>query len=142
MPSTSSCAHSKAKVEFSVHACIQYLVLNTPGTVRLLLDSYARQYAYMRWNNRVSTPVKMENGVKQGGIRLLETDVGCHVGHMSYAAFTYGDDLLLLSPSIPGLEMLVKTSESFAGEYGMTRNAKKTECICFDKKMHVHYSVK
>ena len=23
---------------------------------------------YMRWNNCVSTPVKMENGVKQGGL--------------------------------------------------------------------------
>ena len=88
----------------------------------------------------------MENGVKQGGVlsptlfciyellrRLRETDVGCHVGHMSYAAFGYADDLLLLSPSIHGLEILVKTSESFASEYGVTFNAKKTECICFSK---------
>ena len=93
----------------------------------------------------MSTPIKMENGVKQGGVlsptlfciyfdellrRLQETDVGCHVGHMSYAAFGYADDLLLLSPSIHGLEILVKTSESFASEYGVTFNAKKTECIC------------
>ena len=53
----------------------------------------------------------------------------CHVGHMSYAAFGYADDLLLLSPSIHGLEMLVKISESFASEYGVTFNATKTECI-------------
>ena len=65
--------------------------------------------------------------------RLRETDVGCHVGHMSYAAFGYADDLLLLSHSIHGLEILVKTSESFASEYGVTFNAKKTECICFSK---------
>ena len=136
--------------------CVRYdklfeLVLkkDIPGTViRLLLDSYTRQYAYMRWNNCMSTPIKMENGVKQGGVlsptlfciyfdellrRLRETDVGCHVGHMSYAAFGYADDLLLLSPSIYGLEILVKTSESFASEYGVTFNAKKTECICFSK---------
>ena len=96
----------------------------------------------------MSTPVKMENVVKQGGVlsptlfciyfdellrRLRETDVGCHVGHMSYAAFGYADDLLLLSPSIHGLEMLVETSESFASEYGVTFNAKKTECICLGK---------
>ena len=120
------------------------------GTViRLLLDSYTRQYAYMRWNNCMSTPIKMENGVKQGGVlsptpfciyfdellrRLRETDVGCHVGHMSYAAFGYADDLLLLSPSIHGLEILVKhLTEYFASEYGVTFNAKKTECICFSK---------
>ena len=34
--------------------------------------------------------------------------MGCHVGHMSYEAFGYADDLLLLSPSIRGLEILVK----------------------------------
>ena len=136
--------------------CVRYdklfellLKKDIPGTViRLLLDSYTRQYAYMRWNNCMSTPIKMENGVKQGGVlsptlfciyfdellrRLRETDVGCHVGHMSYAAFGYADDLLLLSPSIHGLETLVKTSESFASEYGVTFNAKKTECICFSK---------
>ena len=96
----------------------------------------------------MSTPIKMENGVKQGGVlsptlfcmyfdellrRLRETDVGCHVGHMSYTAFGYADALLLLSPSIHGLEILVKTSESFASEYGVTFNAKKIECICFSK---------
>ena len=136
--------------------CVRYdklfellLKKDIPGTViRLLLDSYTRQYAYMRWNNCMSTPIKMENGVKQGGVlsptlfciyfdellrRLRETDVGCHVGHMSYAAFGYADDLLLLSPSIHGLEILVKTSESFASEHGVTFNAKKTECICFSK---------
>ena len=53
--------------------------------------------------------------------------MGCHVGHMSNAAFGYADDLLLLSPSIHGLEILVKTSESFASEYGVTFNVKKTE---------------
>ena len=52
---------------------------------------------------------------------------------MSYAAFGYADDLLLLSPIIHGLEMLVKTSESFASGYGVTFNAKKTACICFGK---------
>ena len=67
--------------------------------------------------------------------------MGCHVGHMSYAALGYAVDLLSLSPSIHGIEMQVKTSEYFVSEYGVTFNAKKTECICFGK-MHVHYSVK
>ena len=56
--------------------CVKYdklfellLKKDIPGTViRLLLDSHTRQYAYLRWNNGVSTPVKMENGVKQGGV--------------------------------------------------------------------------
>ena len=31
------------------------------------------------------------------------------IGYMSYAAFGYADDLLLVNPSIYGLEILVKT---------------------------------
>ena len=49
--------------------------------------------------------------------------MGSHVGHMWYAAFGYTDDLLLLSPSIHALQMLVKTSESLASEYGVTFKA-------------------
>ena len=59
----------------------------------------------------------------------------------TYAVFGYADDLLLLSPSIHGLEMLVETSESFASEYGVTFNAKKQSAYVL-VKMHAHYSVK
>ena len=79
------------------------------------------------WNAEVKA-LRMENGVKQGGVlsptlfciyfdellrRLEGTGVGCHIGHMSYASFGYADDIILLSPSICGLEILVKTAETF-----------------------------
>ena len=68
--------------------------------------------------------------------------MGCHVGHMSYEAFGYADDLLLLSPSIRGLDILVKTYESFASEYGVTSNAKKTQSASvLVKHTCVQYSV-
>ena len=58
--------------------CVRYdklfellLKKDIPGTViRLLLDSYTRQYAYMRWNNCMSTPIK--NGKwGQAGRRII-----------------------------------------------------------------------
>ena len=54
--------------------CVRYdklfelLLKKDIPVIKLLLDSYTRHYAYMRWNNGMSTPVKMENGVKQGGV--------------------------------------------------------------------------
>ena len=56
--------------------------------------------------------------------RLAKSGIGCHVGHLSYAAIGYADDVILLSPSIHGLEDLVKICEQFASEYGATFNAK------------------
>ena len=124
-----------------------------PGTVlRLLFDTYKRQYSYLRWNNFLSTRIPMQNGVKQGRVlsptlfciyfdellrRLAKYGIGCYVGHLSYAAIGYADDMILLSPSIHGLEDFVKICEQFAIECGVTFNANKTQCICFDRHDNV-----
>ena len=94
----------------------------------------------------------MQNCVKQGGVlsptlfciyfdellrRLAKSGIGCHVGHLSYAAIGYADDVILLSPNIHGLEDLVKIYEQFASEYGVTFNAKKTQSICFGRHDNV-----
>ena len=126
---------------------------DVPGTVlRLLFDSYERQYSYLRWNHCLSTRIAMQNGVKQGGVlsptlfciyfdevlrRLAKSGIGCHVRHLAYAAIGYADDVILLSPSIHGLEDLVKICEQFAIKYGVTFNAKKTQCICFGRHDNV-----
>ena len=45
------------------------LARKTPAIVlRYLLDSYSRQYAYVKWNNELSCPIPIMNGVKQGGV--------------------------------------------------------------------------
>ena len=53
------------------------------------------------------------------------------VGCQRIAAFGYAGDVLLHSPSVHCLEILIKTDESFASEYGVTFNVKKTECNFF-----------
>ena len=89
----------------------------------------------------------MQNGLKQGVLsptlfciyfdellrRLAKSGIGCHVGHLSYAAIGYADDVILLSPSIHGLEDLVTICEQSASEYGVTFNVKKTQSICFGR---------
>ena len=49
---------------------------NLPGVIiRLLFDSYSRQFVYTRWNSALSDPIPMENGVKQGGCTVPDTFV-------------------------------------------------------------------
>ena len=114
--------------------------------VRFLWDSYTRQKLYVKWNTTYSDTIEMVNGVKQGGVlsatlfcvymdellfRLQSTRVGCHIGHIFYGAFSYADDLKLLSPSITGLQKMIYVCEEFSKEFSVTFNAKKTVAICY-----------
>ena len=54
--------------------------------------------------------------------RLDKTGVVCHVGSFSYVAIGYANDIILLSPSISGLQTLVDTADNFSSEYGVTFN--------------------
>ena len=108
---------------------------NLPGVIiRLLFDSYSRQFVHTRWNSALSDPIPMENGVKQGGVlspilfciyfdellkRIERTGIGCHIGHHFYGGLGYADDVVLLSPTVRGLQLLINTCEKFATEHNV-----------------------
>ena len=58
---------------------------------------YISQHIYVRWNNSLSKPFSVQNGVRQGGVvsglmfniyldillcKLKDKGVGCHIVHM------------------------------------------------------------
>ena len=61
---------------------------------------------------------------------------------MSYPSLGYSDDLLILIPRIHGLDMMGKTSESFACEYGLTFVLVRKQSAFVLIKMHVRSIVK
>ena len=123
---------------------------NLPGVIiRLLFDSYSRQFVHTRWNSAFSDPIPMENGVKQGGVlspilfciyfdellkRIERTGIGCHIGHHFYGGLGYADDVVLLSPTVRGLQLLINTCEKFATEHNVTFNSRKTVCTYFGSR--------
>ena len=91
--------------------------------IRLILDSYTRQTSCALWNNVKSRYFTMANGMKQGGIispiffslyidPLLEylriSGYGCHMKGVYIGALSYADDITILSPSIGGLNEMLK----------------------------------
>ena len=91
----------------------------------------------------------MENGVKQGGVlspilfsiyfdellkRIERTGIGCHIGHHFYGGLGYADDVVLLSPTVRGLQLLINTCEKFATEHNVTFNSRKTVCTYFESR--------
>ena len=111
---------------------------------RLLLDMYTRQKMQTVWNGSNSDTFTVLNGVKQGGIlspilfclyidelllRINNSGLGCHIGHLSYAGLGYADDVTTITPSVSSLQSVLYICEEFAEEYNVSFNCKKTVCM-------------
>ena len=96
------------------------------------------------WNGALSDSFGATNGVKQGGIlspilfclyidellvRINESGLGCHIGHVSYAGLGYADDVTTLAPSMNASQRIMKICEDFGVEYNVIWNCGKTYCI-------------
>ena len=122
-----------------------------PIVLRALLDLYERQQLCTRWRGHKSEMFSTTNGIRQGGVispvlfcvyidelllRLERQGIGCCIGKHFYGAIAYADDLTLLSPTISGLNDMLKTCEIFSAEYGVKYNPTKSVCMVFSKKKY------
>lgn len=126
-----------------------------PIIIRLLIKMYEKQEANVQWNDKLSKTFPINNGVKQGAVLspklycvyidglfklLRKRTTGCWVNGMFMGIAGYADDLLLLSPTIDGLQEMVKTCEEFSKSHNLTYSTHdnplkcKTKCIAFVKK--------
>lgn len=128
-----------------------------PIFLRLLVVMYSKQQANVKWNNNLSDPFSIKNGVKQGAVlspRLFSvyTDslfdilrrkrTGCWIDNVFVGIVGYADDLILLSPTMDGLQEMVRTCEEFASDHNLKFSTHvlkkcKTKCIAFTKKKGV-----
>ena len=106
---------------------------------RVLLSLYTQQKLCVLWNGATSNSFYANNGVKQGGVlspilfcvyiddllqQLIDLDLGCHIGSVFYAVFTYADDIVLLLPSITALQTMLNVCQSYAIYYSITDHTK------------------
>jgi len=85
------------------------------------LDQCANSYA-VKWNGAISQQFAVRSGMRKGSclypaifnvymnnfiLELRKLNCGCHVNGMFLSCLFYADDILLLSPSIKGLQMML-----------------------------------
>ena len=114
--------------------------------VRILIDMYTRQRVRTMWQGCFSEEFLANNGVRQGDVlssilftlyidvllnRLENIGLGCYVAHEYFGELCSADDLALLAPNFACLKSMIRVCESFAQEYDLLFNAKKTMCILF-----------
>lgn len=123
--------------------------------IRFLMTMYENQQLMVKWNSAESWEFGMKNGVKQGAVlsallfciyidelfeSLRSKKTGCWIDGLYLGILGYADDVFLLSPSLDGLQEMIKTCEEFAKENNLTfstdpnPNKCKTKCLAFLKK--------
>ena len=126
--------------------------------LRVLLFIYINQACDGHYSERFY----VSNGVRQGAVsscilfciyldilikKLRNSGIGCHIEGEFAGIFVYADDIFLLSPSRPGLQAMISTSEEYASEYNFTFSTNvnpdksKTKCIIFTKNQKLRTGI-
>lgn len=123
--------------------------------IHILLLWFHSSYTCVKWGKVYSALFPLKSGVRQGGVlspllfsifidglidKICASNVGCYVSNKCVAIFVYADDIILLSPTVTGLQILFNVCEIELSILDMQINSKKTQCIRFgrnfDKNCH------
>ena len=98
----------------------------------------------VKWNSVSSSCFTIANGTRQGGVlspclfsryirglihNISNCSVGCKIGDMSINILAYADNIVLLSISWRGLQLLIDTLFLCAENISMLCNGRKTVCM-------------
>ena len=124
----------------------------SPLDLRLLLFQYENQQCRTLWQNSSSHYFPISNGVRQGGVasptlfcmyldalleRVNASAYGCHFENNCFNCLAYADDLVLLSPTLSGLQSMLNVCENYCNSSKLQFNPIKSACVCFRKEKTV-----
>ena len=116
--------------------------------VNFIYKWYKNQNLSVKFKSETSKSWKLKNGVRQGGIlspyfftvyindileKLSLEKVGCRFGLEMSNVLAYADDIVLLSPSLKGLQYLIDIFKDQVLKLRLNINTRKTVCMKFFK---------
>ena len=116
--------------------------------LEIIISWYDGLMCRVKWGETFSPWFAITAGVRQGGVlspdfyclyvdgllqQLKQLRKGCHfLGHFA-AAFFYADDMCVLSPSIKGLDHLLRVCVNYCAEWDINLNSKKSHNLYFGR---------
>ena len=115
---------------------------------RVLVYWYSRLMVHIKWNGKISAPIAIQKGTRQGGLsspflfnvlyqelvgKLSNMPCGVAINNVKYNVCCYADDLLLCSLTITGLQQLINEANNYISDHGLKSNSFKTSCVTFGK---------
>ena len=119
--------------------------------VKFIAYWYVTQEIVIRWGSILTSPFKISNSIRQGGLlspflfnlyldslssNLNKSKVGCVVGSVLVNHIAYADDMVLLAPSVRALQMLLQVCDQYAVPHDIIYNTDKTFCMVFWPKKY------
>jgi Reverse transcriptase (RNA-dependent DNA polymerase) len=126
---------------------IKLMERHLPNTLLSILESwFALSTSCVRWNSRVSRVFTLQAGVRQGGVlspllfaiyiddmvdKITNENIGCFISSACLSIILYADDIILIAPTVSGLQRLLTVCENELVLLDMQINVKKSMCIRF-----------
>jgi len=74
-------------------------------------------------------------------LRLTRAGIGYHIGNFYVGTLAYADDVVLIAPTASAMRKMLAICDSFATEYCVSFNAKKSKClVIFPASKHSLYA--
>ena len=104
----------------------------------------------VRWGDCYSSWFDIVAGVRQGGVLspdfyclyvddlvaiLTRLGIGCYLRNHFLSTLLYADDMALLSPSLKGLQVLLRACEKYCYDWDICLNPKKTKNMAFGQNV-------
>jgi len=70
-------------------------------------------------------------------VNLRQSDIGCHILNMYYGCLLYADDIVLLSPSVNGLQLMLDICFRTAVDLSLQFNCSKSHCLVIRRAVDV-----
>ena len=117
--------------------------------LNIIISWYSNLEGRVRWGDTLSDWFGIRAGVRQGGILspifyclyvddlvdiLSALGIGCHLRDIFLSILLYADDMVLLAPSLNGLQKLLSATEQYCKTWDIMLNVKKTKNLYFGKK--------
>ena len=123
-----------------------------PGwIIDILINWYSKLTVKVRWNGNLSHSFIVQSGVRHGSClspslfnvfidlftcELRKLNVGCHIFNEIVGCLLYTDDIIILSPSVNGLQSMLDvysvTSRSLSVHFKYSKSFRIKIClICF-----------